>query len=205
MLDWGLRLVMVLAMPCAVALLVFAQPLVAVLYHYGAFTAHDVTQTTAALTGYGVGIVGLVAIKVLAPGFYAHQDTRTPVRIAIMVLVFTQVMNGLLVPYLAHAALTLSIGLGALLNALSLLIGLRRQGKFQPQTGWIKLLMQVGTASAVLGVWLYQAATYWDWTALQSQALWRVGLMTLVLAAGAVVYFASLRGLGVDLRALWRR
>lgn len=205
MLDWGLRLVLVLAWPCAMALLVFAQPLVTVLYHYGAFTAHDVSQTTAALTGYGVGILGLVAIKVLAPGFYAHQDTRTPVRIAIMVLVFTQVMNWLLVPYLAHAALTLSIGLGALLNALSLLIGLRRQGKFQPQAGWPKLLVQVGAASAILGVWLYQAAAYWDWTALQAQSLWRVGLMTLVLAGGAVVYFATLRGLGVDLRALWRR
>ena len=205
MLDWGLRLVLILAWPCAVALLVFAQPLVAVLYHYGAFTAHDVTQTTAALTGYGVGLLGLVAIKVLAPGFFAQQDTRTPVRIAIMVLVFTQVMNFLLVPYLAHAALTLSIGLGALVNALSLLIGLRRQGKFQPQPGWPKLLAQVLLASAVLGALLFYAGVHWDWTALQAQSLWRVSLMTLVLAAGAVVYFSALKGFGVDLRALWRR
>jgi putative peptidoglycan lipid II flippase len=205
MLDWGLRLVLVLAWPCAVALMVFAQPLVAVLYHYGAFTAHDVTQTTAALTGYGVGLLGLVAIKVLAPGFYAQQDTRTPVRIAIMVLVFTQVMNWLLVPYLAHAALTLSIGLGALLNALSLLVGLRRQGKFHPQPGWITLMVQVLWASAVMGALLYYAGVHWDWTALQAQALWRVSLMTLVLAGSAVVYFAALRGFGVNLRALWRR
>jgi putative peptidoglycan lipid II flippase len=113
MLDWGLRLVVVLAWPCAVALLVFAQPLVAVLYHYGAFTDRDVAQTTLALMGYGVGVLGLVAIKVLAPGFFAKQDTRTPVRIAVAVLIFTQVMNFVLVPYLAHAALTLSIGLAA--------------------------------------------------------------------------------------------
>ena len=93
MLDWGLRLVLLLALPCAAALLVFSQPLVSVLYHYGAFTDRDVQQTTLALTGYGVGLLGLVAIKVLAPGYYASQDIRTPVRIAVVVLVLTQIFN----------------------------------------------------------------------------------------------------------------
>jgi len=205
MLDWGLRLVVVLAWPCALALMVFAQPLVSVLYHYGAFTAHDVTQTTAALMGYGVGLLGLVAIKVLAPGFYAQEDTRTPVRIAIMVLVFTQILNFFLVPHLAHAALTLSIGLGALLNAVSLLIGLRRQGKYQPLPGWPVLMAQVLAASVVFGGLLFYAGQYWDWTAMQDQAWMRVGLLAGVLSACGVVYFATLRGLGMDLRALWRR
>jgi putative peptidoglycan lipid II flippase len=205
MLDWGLRLVLVLAWPCAVALLVFAQPMVAVLYHYGAFTAHDVTQTTAALTGYGVGVLGLVAIKVLAPGFYAQEDTRTPVRIAIGVLVFTQVINFFLVPHLAHAALTLSIGLGALVNALSLLVGLRLQGKFKPLPGWPALLARVLAASAVFGGLLFYAAQHWDWTALQAQAWMRAGLLAGVTCGSAVVYFAILKGLGMDLRALWRR
>ena len=112
MLDWGLRLVVVLALPCALALLVFSPALVAVLYNYGAFSAHDVQQTTLALMGYGVGLLGLVAIKVLAPGYYASQDIRTPVRIAVAVLVMTQLFNLALVPYLAHAGLALSIGLG---------------------------------------------------------------------------------------------
>ncbi|MEY3409183.1 MAG: putative peptidoglycan biosynthesis protein MurJ, partial [Pseudomonadota bacterium] len=115
MLDWGLRLVLLLALPCAVALLSFSQPLVSVLYHYGAFTDQDVKQTTMALTGYGVGLIGLVAIKVLAPGYYASQDIKTPVKIAVVVLCFTQILNLVLVPYLAHAGLALSIGLGALL------------------------------------------------------------------------------------------
>ena len=205
MLDWGLRLVLVLALPCAVALLVFAKPMVAVLYHYGAFTALDVTQTTAALTGYGVGVLGLVAIKVLAPGFYANEDTRTPVRIAVAVLVFTQVMNFVLVPHLAHAALTLSIGLGALVNALSLLVGLRLQGKYKPLPGWWLLMAQVLAASAVFGGLLWFAAGHWDWTGLQAQAWTRAGLMLGVISGGVVVYFAILKGLGVDLRALWRR
>ena len=78
MLDWGLRLVVLLAVPCAVALLVFSEPLVAVLFHYGAFSDCDVQRTSVALMGYGVGLVGLVAIKVLAPGYYARHDMRTP-------------------------------------------------------------------------------------------------------------------------------
>ena len=205
MLDWGLRLVMVLAWPCAVALLVFAQPLVAVLYHYGAFTDRDVAQTTLALTGYGVGVLGLVAIKVLAPGFFAKQDTRTPVRIAVLVLVFTQVMNVLLVPHLAHAALTLSIGLGALLNALWLLQGLRRNRSFVAKPGWGMLMLRVALASAAMGACLFYAAGHWDWTALRATPWLRMGLMAGVLSASAVVYFATLRGLGMDIRALLRR
>jgi len=205
MLDWGLRLVWVLALPCGVALLVFAGPLVSVLYHYGAFTAHDVQQTSLALTGYGVGLLGLVAIKVLAPGFYANQDTRTPVRIAVMVLVFTQVMNLLLVPYLAHAAQTLSIALGALVNALSLLIGLRRQGQYQPLPGWGRLLLQVLLATGVLGAGLYGLAQHVDWVGMRSEPWQRIGLMALVLAGSFVVYFTTLRVIGVDLRALLRR
>ena len=205
MLDWGLRLVLVLAWPCAVALLVFAQPLVAVLYHYGAFTDRDVAQTTLALMGYGVGVLGLVAIKVLAPGFFAKQDTRTPVRIAVLVLVFTQVMNVLLVPHLAHAALTLSIGLGALLNALWLLQGLRRNRSFVAKPGWGLLVLRVVLASAAMGGCLFYSAGHWDWMAMRVTPWLRIGLMTGVLSASAVVYFATLRGLGMDLRALLRR
>ena len=205
MLDWGLRLVVVLAWPCALALLVFAHPLVAVLYHYGAFTDRDVTQTALALMGYGVGVLGLVAIKVLAPGFYAKQDTRTPVKIAVVVLVFTQVMNFLLVPYLAHAALTLSIGLGALLNAGWLLHGLRRNRSFVAKAGWGVLVLQVVIASVAMGAVLLYAAGHWDWTALRTTPWQRMGLMTAVLIASAVVYFATLRGLGMDIRALLRR
>ena len=94
LLDWGLRLVVLLALPCAVALLTFAKPLVAVLYHYGHFGERDVQQTTLALMGYGVGLMGLVGVKVLAPGFYARQDIRTPVRIAIVVLALTTYRPG---------------------------------------------------------------------------------------------------------------
>jgi len=205
MLDWGLRLVLVLALPCAVALLVFSEPLVAVLYNYGAFSAHDVQQTTLALMGYGVGLLGLVAIKVLAPGYYASQDIRTPVRIAVVVLLLTQLFNLLLVPYLAHAGLALSIGLGALVNAAWLLWGLRHSGTYQPIPGWGLFVLQVTLSSALLGAWLYWACGHWDWTALHDTPWLRVAVMTGVLAFSAVFYFASLIGLGLKLPTLWRR
>ena len=103
MLDWGLRIVVLLAVPCAVALLTFAKPLVATLFHYGKLADTDVGQIAVALAGYGAGLLGLVAIKVLAPGYYASQDVRTPVKIAIVVLVITQILNAVLVPLIDHA------------------------------------------------------------------------------------------------------
>jgi putative peptidoglycan lipid II flippase len=205
MLDWGLRLVVVLALPCALALLVFSKALVAVLYNYGAFSAHDVQQTTLALMGYGVGLLGLVAIKVLAPGYYASQDIRTPVRIAVAVLVITQVLNLALVPVLAHAGLALSIGLGALVNAFWLLWGLRKNGTYVLSAGWTRFVVQVLVACAVLTAWLYWAAHYWDWTALHATPLLRVCLLAGVLAVSAVLYFVALALSGLKLRALLRR
>jgi putative peptidoglycan lipid II flippase len=205
MLDWGLRLVLLLALPCALALLIFSKALVSVLYNYGAFTAHDVQQTTVALMGYGVGLLGLVAIKVLAPGYYASQNIRTPVRIAVAVLVITQLFNVVLVPYLAHAGLALSIGLGALVNAVWLLWGLVKNGTYVMSAGWLRFALQVLAACAVLGAWLWWAAQHWDWTALHATPLLRVGLMMVVLTVSALVYFATLTVTGLKLRALLRR
>jgi putative peptidoglycan lipid II flippase len=205
MLDWGLRLVLVLALPCAAALLTFSQPLVSVLYHYGAFTDHDVKQTTLALTGYGVGLLGLVAIKVLAPGYYASQDIKTPVKIAVLVLCFTQVLNLVLVPYLAHAGLALSIGLGALLNAVWLLVGLIRKGSYKPLPGWGWFSAKVALATLLLTGFLLAAANQFDWLAGRQQVFVRLGVMTLVLLTSAMLYFACLRLCGLRLKSFVRR
>ena len=205
LLDWGLRLVLLLALPCAVALLTFAKPLVAVLYHYGAFKSSDVEQTALALTGYGVGLLGLVAIKVLAPGFYASQNIKTPVMIAVAVLCLTQLMNLLFVRHLAHAGLALSIGLGAMINALWLLIGLIRRGLFKPLPGWGKFGLQVGTGSGLLGLFLWWAAQHFDWIALAAEKLQRIGLLALVLIASGALYFVVLTVLGVRLKQFARK
>ncbi|MDP3414332.1 MAG: murein biosynthesis integral membrane protein MurJ [Polaromonas sp.] len=205
MLDWGLRIVVLLAVPSAVALLTFAQPLVATLYHYGAFTDRDVQQTTTALMGYGAGLVGLVAIKVLAPGFYASQDIRTPVKIAVVVLVITQLLNLALVPYLQHAGLALAIGIGALINALWLLLGLRKRGSYRPAPGWGVFALQVLAASALLAVFLLWSAQAVSWTALRAESFKRIGLLALVLLASAAIYFGAIWAAGLKIRKLMRR
>ena len=205
MLDWGLRLVVLLAVPCAAALLVFAQPLVAVLYHYGAFTDRDVQQTTLSLTGYGVGLLGLVAIKVLAPGYYASQDIRTPVKIAVVVLVITQLFNLLFVPWLQHAGLALSIGLGATVNALWLLMGLQRRGSYRPQPGWRVFALRVLLATALLSGLLWWTTQQLPWVGLRAQPWLRIGYMLAVLLASAVLYFGALWAMGLRLKAFLKR
>lgn len=192
MLDWGLRLALLLALPCSVALLVFAQPLVAVLYHYGQFGERDVLQTVTALQGYGAGLLGLVSVKVLAPAFYARQDIRTPVRIAVAVLIATQLMNLAFVPWIGHAGLALSIGLGALVNAGWLLSGLLRRGAYRPAPGWAAFCARVAMGCGVLGAGLWVAGHYLDWLALQSAGWTRAGFMAGVLCAAGAAYFATL-------------
>ena len=205
MLDWGLRVLVLLALPCALALLIFPRPLVAVLFHYGQFQAQDVLQTTRALMGYGVGLMGLVGVKVLAPGYFARQDIRTPVRIAIVVLLATQAMNALLVPWLGHAGLALSIGLAALLNAGWLLTGLRRGGFYRPQPGWGAFLARVAAACAALGALLFWAERAIDWVGLQAHWAQRAGWMAAVLGGAALLYFAVLAACGMRLAHFRRR
>jgi putative peptidoglycan lipid II flippase len=202
MLDWGLRLVLLLALPTSAALLLCAPPLVATLYHYGAFTDRDVLQVSIALSGYGVGLLGLIAIKVLAPGYYASQDIRTPVKIAVVVLVVTQLLNVALVPLLQHAGLALSIGLGALLNALWLLVGLLRRGHYRPAPGWGRFALQVLVASAVLALALAWARGALDWTALRASPWQRVGWLLALLAGAGVLYFGVLAALGLRWRQM---
>ncbi len=211
MLDWGLRLVVLLALPSALALIAFARPLVAVLYHYGAMTEHDVQQITYALMGWGVGLLGIVAIKVLAPGYYANQDTRTPVRVAIMVLVITQLLNIALVPLLrqtvnaGHAALTLSIGLGAMINAVWLLWGLLQRGSYRPEPGWGVFVLQVMAACGLLLAFLLWANGAFAWTQLRVDGIRRIWLLALVLLSSAALYFVALAVFGVKLRQFGRR
>jgi putative peptidoglycan lipid II flippase len=205
MMDWGLRIVVLLAVPCAVALLTFSTPLVATLFHHGKLVDADVGNIAVALSGYGAGLLGLVAIKVLAPGYFASQDVRTPVKIAIAVLVITQLLNIALVPWLQHAGLALSIGLGALINALWLLIGLVRRGSYQPQPGWGRFALQVVAASALLAVLLIWGSEHFDWVQMRAHSLQRVGLLALLIAGGMVLYFGALWVAGLQLRKMLRR
>jgi putative peptidoglycan lipid II flippase len=186
-------------------ILLFAQPLVAVLYHYGAFTGWDVQQTALSLMGWGIGLVGVVAIKVLAPGYYARQDIKTPVKIAVVVLVLTQLMNLAFVPLFKHAGLSLSIGLGASVNAIWLLLGLVRQGAYKPEKGWGRFALQVTVASMVLALYLAWAAQAFSWIELGRHPVQRVAWMALLLLGAVSVYLGAVSVLGLRLKALLRR
>ncbi len=198
LLDWGLRLTLLLAVPAAAALALLAVPLVTTLFHYGAFTATDVINTRHAVIAYAVGLVGLIAVKVLAPGFYAQQDIRTPVKIAVITLIATQLMNLLFIWELRHAGLALSISLGACLNAGLLLRGLRRRAIYVPQPGWGVFMLKLALAVYVMGVVIWMASgTATSWLgAAASERIWR---LLLLVIAGAAAYFSSLWVMGFRL------
>jgi putative peptidoglycan lipid II flippase len=196
LLDWGLRLTLLIATPAAVGLGLLAEGTIAVLFQGGRFTAHDVMQTAQALVGYSIGLLGLIAVKILAPGFYARQDIKTPVKIAVAALLTTQAANLVLVPLLAHAGLAVSVSLGALANAAMLYIGLRRRRLYIPTAGWASFIVKVCIALALLAVVLWFGARRIDWTAMQGQWALRAGLLAALIAGGATVYGAALWLLG---------
>ncbi len=204
LLDWGLRLTLIFALPSSVALAILSVPLVTTLFHYGQFSANDVWMTRQALMAYSVGLTGLILVKVLAPGFYARQNIRTPVRIALFTLAMTQVLNALFILPLGHAGLALSIGLAACLNALMLYRQLRRHNFFQPQPGWLKFSGKIALALAGMAavIWFAMGPEQW-W--LASAGGVRVAALAGLVALGGGVYFALLWMLGFRIADFSRR
>ncbi|MXS20737.1 murein biosynthesis integral membrane protein MurJ [Pseudomonas oryzihabitans] len=204
LLDWGLRLCFLLVLPCSAALALLSEPLTVSLFQYGRFDAHDALMTQRALVAYAVGLLGIILVKVLAPGFYAQQNIKTPVKIALFTLAVTQVLNLILIGPLQHVGLALAIGLAACLNAGLLFWQLRRHNLFIPQAGWtgflLRLLIAVAVMSAVL-FGLMQLLPSWS-EGLMWQRLLRLGGL---VAAGILAYFASLFLLGFRLRDFNRR
>ena len=206
LLDWGLRLTFILAAPAAVALAVLAAPLVTALFHYGKFNAHDVLMTQQALIAYSIGLLGLILVKILAPGFYARQNIKTPVKIALFTLVVTQLMNLIFVfgLHLQHAGLALAIGLGACINASLLYYHLRKSNVYQPIAGWGLFLVKLSLALVVMGAVLYFAmgdVSAW----LQFGLLKRLAYMSSLVILGGLIYFATLYLLGFRPRDYIRR
>lgn len=204
LMDWGLRLCFLLALPSAVALGILSKPLIVALFQYGKFSALDALMTQRALIAYAIGLMGLIVVKVLVPGFYSRQDIKTPVKIALVTLALTQVMNLIFIGPLQHAGLALSIGLASCLNAGLLYWQLRKQKLFQPRPGWgaflVKLVVAVLTMSAVLIALLWWMPA-WD---IGSMTI-RISRLMVVVVAGAGAYFAMLALLGFRPRDFARR
>ena len=198
LLDWGLRVTLLLAMPAAVALCLLAVPLIATLFWHGEFLRHDVMMTRNALIGYSVGLAGIILVKVLAPGFYAKQNIRTPVKVAIATLIVTQLLNLAFVPLFQHAGLSLAIALGACFNAGWLWWLMRRSGAYVPEAGWGAFLLKLAVALYFMGGAL--------WYSMGSEASWfevttaaRAVKLAWVIAAGSLTYFGSLWVMGFRL------
>lgn len=205
LLDWGLRLAIVLALPCALAMMLMPEPLTALLYHYGRFSQRDVEMTALAVQAYAPGLIGFVAVKVLAPGFFARQNVRTPVKIAVGAMLLTQALNIVLVPQLAHAGLALSISLAAIANAGLLAWLLVRGGRFRPAPGWGRFLLQVAIGLAALALLIGTWQAQFDWVALQARPGARALETLAVVAGGALAYGLALTLAGLPPWKLARR
>ncbi|ULJ69140.1 murein biosynthesis integral membrane protein MurJ [Wielerella bovis] len=197
LLDWGLRLCMVLILPAAVGLAVLGYPLVATLFMYREVSVHDAHMIQYALIAAAVGLPAMMMVKIFAPGFYARKNVKTPAKIAIISLVCTQIFNLILVWKLQHVGLALAVALGSCVNAGLLFTMLRLHEIYQPRTGWHRFLRQIGIALLMMAgtLWTIQAVFPIDWAALHG------GLRALILAGlivlAVLVYFATLGVLGM--------
>lgn len=200
-IDWGLRWVVLVSVPATVGLIALAVPLISTLFHYGEFTDTDVLKSSYSLTTFSLGLLGFIMVKILASGFYSRQDTRTPVRFALVAMLANVIMNLLFVWPLAHAGLALATSLAALLNAALLLRALRRSGAYQPEAGWGAYLWRIAAAGAAMAAALaWGAGTVEQWT--HWSAVERLGHLMLWIAVGSVVFAAVALATGLRPRHL---
>ncbi|MBT8421019.1 MAG: polysaccharide biosynthesis C-terminal domain-containing protein, partial [Gammaproteobacteria bacterium] len=203
-LDWAMRLTLLIALPAAIGLAVLATPMLTTLFQYGALGEYDIEMASRSLIAYALGLLGFAFIKVLAPGFYARQDTRTPVRIGVIAMLANMVLNLILVFPLAHAGLALATTLSAFLNAGLLYMGLRRQGIYHPGPGWGVFALRVSIAGLVMMglLWFMKGeSSMWFSADLATRSLRLVGLISM----GALGYFCALILLGMRLRDIVSR
>ena len=202
-LDWSMKLVLLIAVPAAIGLILLAEPLVATIFFGGVFTASDVELTALALQAFAIGLVGFSYVKILAPAYFAREDTRTPVRIGLIALGVNLVLSVSFAWYLTsigfegtHAGLALAISIAALLNAVLLYRGLRRDGVARHGKGWLWLFGRVSIANAVMCVVLVQLQRPGSWW-LQVGIFDRISWLSVSLVAGASAYFVVLLILGM--------
>ncbi|UZD66769.1 murein biosynthesis integral membrane protein MurJ [Marinobacter sp. AN1] len=202
--DWAVRAVLLIGLPAAVALVLLAEPLIATLFHYGEVTDRDVAMSAQSLRAYSLGLLAFMLIKVLAPGFFAREDTRTPVKIGVIAMVANMVFNLALILPLAHAGLALATSLSAWLNAFLLWRGLAKEGAWKAQSGAARFLLQLAIANGVLAVvilLLNEPVSTW----LAYGGMERALEMAVLVVAGVAAYFLALALVGVRVRHFRRR
>lgn len=198
-LDWGIRLCLLLALPATVGLGLLSKQLTMTLFMHGKFGLHDAIMTSYALIAYSIGLLGLILVKVLAPGFYANQDIKTPVKIALFVLACTQLMNLAFIGPLKHAGLSLSIGLSACINAAALCFLLIKKNYYTPSDGWSNFLIRLILAVSAMAIGI-ELALYLLPLDFTGNMLLRVMALVIVIIVAAVCYFGALFALGFRLK-----
>jgi putative peptidoglycan lipid II flippase len=190
-LDWAMRLVIMVGLPAAVGISVLAGPLMATLFGYGKFNALDVEMGKRSLMAYAIGLPAFMLIKVLASGFYSRQDIRTPVRVAVIAMITCMVFNAILIFPLAHAGLALATSLGASVNAGLLGWILLRRGIYKPHVDWAKYVARILLANVVLAAILLVLSpvlnTWLAWHWYQ-----RGGHLAFLMVTAVVGYFGCL-------------
>lgn len=227
-LDWGFRLCLLIGIPACLGLILSAEPLFATLFQYGNLTAEDTRMISWSLMAQSTAVPAFLLVKVLAPAFYSRQDTRTPVKAAVVsvlvnvvatvlffvgLLTLTEAGQAALVKadgrYLdalahipgAHALLALAIAVAGWTNAVQLAWYLRRAGVYQRQPGWGRFLRQIGVASLAMAVVLIAFRLLWpDWS---DWAWWERGWhLAVLVGSGGALYAALLWLQGIRLRDL---
>lgn len=196
LLDWALRWVFLIGTPASIGLIVLAEPILTTLFQYGRFQPQDVQMTARALVAFSFGLLGFILVKILASGFYARQNTRTPARVAVLSVAANILLSLLLIYPLAHAGLALAISLAAFINAGLLFRLLRKDGAYRPESGWGRLLVRIAVAASVMALvvgWGAGSASAW----IEAGVLERVTRLALCIVSGAMVYIVAILLLGV--------
>ena len=156
-LDWALKMILLIAVPASAALVLLAEPILVTLFYYGdVMTLRDMSMATLSLRAYALGLIAFMLIKVLAPGFFARQDMRTPVRIGIIAMVTNMVLNILFVVPLhfywqiGHLGLAAATSVAAFLNAILLYVYLKRSGVYVASGHWVGFFCRLSAAVGVM-------------------------------------------------------
>lgn len=197
-LDWGLRVVSFFGWPALAGLMVLAQPIIMVLFMRGEFSQQDVLQVSMALFAYLSGLLSFMFIKVLAPGYYARQDTKTPVKIGIKAMVANMAFNLMLAPFLGYVGLALATTLSATLNAWLLYRGLKSAGVYSLTTKTLIFIAKLVTSAAVMAIAVFQLSSDFDvW--LVMSFIEQVQNLIMCIILGIITYLLMIILLGVRL------
>ncbi|WP_421725467.1 murein biosynthesis integral membrane protein MurJ [Bauldia sp.] len=184
----ALELAMALTLPSAVALFVMAEPIINVLFERGSFDANATVQTAAALAAFSVGLPAFVLIKVFSPGFFAREDTKTPMWFAAVALVVNVALSLALFPFLRHVGIALATAIASWVNTVLLAGALHRRGQFILDAGALRRLPLIALAALLMGVCLAAAQAFMAPYIGSPAFVVRAGAVAVLVALGVVVF-----------------